>query len=313
MSFAWPWCFLVLPLPWLVRYFFTPVESGVALRLPSLPVVQSAIRRSPIRLSQGLALFAWLLLVIAAARPQVPGSGVLQPISGRDLMVAFDLSSSMATADLLLGEEAAERLYVARYVTDKFLQRRQGDRVGLIVFGSQAYLHTPLTFDRDAVSAALASVEIGLAGHETALGDAIGLATKHLKQLPDSNRVLIVLTDGVNTAGTLNPNRATWLAQREGVRIHVVAIGTASAPDAPSTGIDEESLKGITAQTGGTYQRVTDSAAVEAFFQRLDRIEPTWHGSAITHPIAELYAWPLGLALLLVLWLMARYRQDLAL
>lgn len=147
MSFAWPWVFLVLPLPWLVRRLATPVEeAGAALRLPSLPAGGVTGASVASRLSLGLALVAWALLVTAAARPQVVGDGAPPPVSGRGLMLAFDVSASMATTDLRLDGRPIDRLRAARTFADEFLGRRQGDRIGLIVFGSQAYLHTPLTF-----------------------------------------------------------------------------------------------------------------------------------------------------------------------
>ena len=260
-----------------------------------------------------IAALSWLLLVGAAARPQAPGEFSVQPVSGRDLMLAFDVSASMATADLQLGGKPAERLRVARTLADDFLKRRQGDRVGLIVFGSQAYLHTPLTFDLDAVRAALATMETGFAGPETALGDAIGLATKHLTPLADNTRELIVLTDGANTTGTLAPSRAGWLAQRAGVRIHAIGIGAAQVGGAartPPDGLDEATLQQLARQTGGSYQRATDSAAIEDFFRRLDQIRPSVQGAVAIHPQRALYPWPLALAWALSGWLaLRRIRQ----
>ena len=303
MSFAWPWLFLTLPLPWLLRRLMAPVESGAALRVPQLPAVSpvASVRRPT--LSMWIASLAWLLLVGAAARPQIPGEIDLQPLSGRNLMLAFDVSASMATPDLRLGGQPAARLRVARLFADDFLKRRQGDRVGLIVFGSQAYLHTPLTFDLDAVRAALATMETGFAGNETALGDAIGLATKYLQPLQEQSRELVLLTDGANTAGTLTPARAAWLAQRAGVRIHAIGIGATSASQrdtrALAGGLDEATLQQIAEQSGGSYQRATDSAAIEGFFRNLDQIRPTVNDTAASRPLHALYPWPLGLALLL--------------
>ncbi len=313
MSFAWPWCFLVLPLPWLLRRLLAPVEAGVALQVPELPVLATAQRmgRSP---SLWLAALAWILLVTAAARPQMPDPTGLQPVRGRDLMLAIDVSASMAQSDLQLDGRPAARLRVARSGVDAFLQRRQGDRVGLIVFGSQAYLHTPLTFDLHAVRAGLGSLEVGFAGPETALGDAIGLATKHLKPLAEHSRELVLLTDGANTTGTLTPQRAAWLAQREGVRIHVVGIGGVSAhkPDAnrSADGLDEATLQQIAQQTGGSYARGADGAAMEDFFRRLDQIVPTPDSAVVRQPQGEWYAWPLAMAMALAVWLLLRRNRE---
>lgn len=309
MSFAWPWCFLLLPLPWLLRQLLKPVAAEAALWVPHLPAASggASAARKPLSLALSIAALAWLLLVGAAARPQTPGELNAQPVSGRDLMLAFDVSNSMATRDLRLAGQATARLQVALRMADDFLKRRQGDRVGLIVFGSQAYLHTPLTFDLDAVRAALATLETGLAGPETALGDAVGLATKHLTPLAEHSRELVLLTDGANTAGTLAPTRAAWLAQRAGMRIHAVGIGSTS-----TGALDEASLQQIATQSGGSYQRATDSAAMQDFFQRLDQIRPATPGAVTLRPQRELYPWPLALALVLSLGLMLRRIRALA-
>lgn len=312
MSFAWPWFFLLLPLPWLLRYGLAPVEVGAALRLPHWPAALAREHSPPGSL--WLAGLVWLLLVGACARPQAPGELLVQPVRGRNLMLAFDVSASMGTRDLRMGEQTLDRLSVARRVADDFLQRRQGDRVGLMVFGSQAYLHTPLTFDLAAVRAALTTMEPGFAGPETALGDAIGLATKHMQQLAEPTRELVLLTDGANTAGTLSPARAAWLAQRAGVRIHVIGIGAAATDSggrAQATGVDEATLQQLAEQSGGSYQRATDSAAITQFFQRLEQLRPGAEGSVASQMPRDLYPWPLGLALALAVgMLLHRMRRG---
>lgn len=304
MTFAWPWCFLILPLPWLLRRLLPPAERGQALRVPSLPAMAgSAVGR---RRASWLAALAWLLLVVAAARPLAPDDTHPQPVSGRDLLLAFDVSASMATADMSLGGRPVARLAAARRFAADFLARRAGDRVGLIVFGKQAYLHTPLTFDLDAVHAALASVEVGLAGRETALGDAIALAVKYLQDTPAPQRVLVLVSDGANTAGTLSPQRAAWLAQRGALRIHAVGIGGGQ-------GIDEETLKGIAERSGGLYLRATDADGLTEFWRRVAAIEPGAGRGAPLRPARELYAWPLALALLLAAGLTLGRRREEAL
>jgi Ca-activated chloride channel family protein len=296
MTFAWPWLFLALPLPWLLQPWLEPAQGGAALRLPRLPDSGVAEAEGP-GPALWLVILAWLLLVTAAARPQGPGESLPQANSGRSLLLAFDVSASMATPDLRVAGQAADRLKAARVFADDFLRRRQGDRVGLIVFGTQAYLHTPLTFDLEAVREALAGAEVGLAGRETALGDAIAMAAKHLQGGAGPDKVLVLLTDGANTAGTLEPRRAAWLARREGVRIHSVGIGNLQ----PGTDLDAETLRDIAERTGGTYQHVSDGAAMADFWRRLDSIEPLIQaGGGNLRPPRELYPWPLGLALALV-------------
>ena len=290
MSFAWPWLFLTLPLPWLMRLLLAPAPTGAALRVPRLPDAVPASRLLT-RYPLWIAALAWLLLVAAAARPQLPGQATPATHQSRDVMLAFDVSMSMATADLQHEGRRIERLEAARRFADAFLARHQGDRIGLVVFGAQAYLHTPMTFDLHAVRVALEGVQAGLAGRETALGDAIALSVKYLKPLPENQRVLILLTDGANTAGTLAPERAAWLAQRDGVIIHAAGIGA-------SSDLDEAALRNITAQTGGSYTRTTDGAAIGVFFDSLDRIVPSQH-DIDERVMRELYVWPLALACLL--------------
>lgn len=290
MNLAWPWYLLALPLPWLAQRLLAP-QDGVALRVPSRPAGAAAGR--PARARLWLATLAWLLVLLAAARPQTPGQPGAAPAPGRALMLAFDLSASMARVDLLQNGRPRERLGAARTLADAFLQQRGGDRVGLIVFGSQAYLHTPLTADLQAVREALASIEVGLAGQETALGDAIALAVKHLQDLPEQDRALLLLTDGASNAGTLTPARAAWLAQRAGVRIHAIGVGGADHE------LDEAGLRQIAAQSGGSYARAVDAAALRALLQRIDALESAGPSTPLPGPARELYAWPLALALLL--------------
>jgi Ca-activated chloride channel family protein len=290
MSFAWPWLLLALPLPWLLRRL---PDHSPALRLPGLPEVLPVRARS----TSWLAVLAWLLLVTAAAGPQIVDESETRALSGRDLMLAFDVSDSMGLRDLQLDRRPVTRLQAARAMADEFLRRRAGDRVGLIVFGSKAYLHTPPSFDLEAVRAALADADTGLAGRETALGDAVALAVAHLKTLPAGVRVLVLLSDGANTAGSLTPERAAWLARREQVRVHALAIG----PDG-----DGGALKRISEDTGGLYVHASDSAALAAFFRQLDAIEPSAGGRAPLHRIRALYAWPLALSLSLLCWLLLR-------
>jgi Ca-activated chloride channel family protein len=300
-SLAWPWMLLALPLPFVLRVLIAPVSTGAALRVPVLPTSKPLPASPRKRLPLSIAVLAWLLLAVAATRPQVPGTAS-QSVSGRDLMLAFDVSMSMATADLRLEGRTVDRLQAARHLAHDFLERRRGDRVGLLVFGAQAYLHTPLSFDVQAVRAALAGMEPGLAGRETALGDAIALAVKHLRALPESARVLVLLTDGASTAGTLPPERAVWLARREFVRVHVIGIGAASE-------LDDAALKSIAERTGGSYRRAADSDALARFFGEIDRLEPA--SAAETRTMRELYHWPLSAALgLACLLLLLRLREG---
>jgi Ca-activated chloride channel family protein len=253
-----------------------------------------------------LAWAAWILLVGAAARPQWLGEPIEIPVSGRDLLLAVDLSGSMETEDFAVAGQTVDRLTATRWVARDFIRRRVGDRIGLILFGERAYVQTPLTFDRETVTVLLDESAIGLAGRKTAIGDAIGLAVKRLKDRPAENRVLVLLTDGANTAGVLDPLRAADLAARHGVRIYTIGVGAeqvlVNSPFGtrrlnPSQDLDEASLKQIAERTGGRYFRARDTAELVQIYALLDDLEPVEQDQRVFRPRRELYPWPGGAAL----------------
>jgi Ca-activated chloride channel family protein len=251
-------------------------------------------------------IIIWLALLVAAARPQWIGEPVGLPTSGRDLMLAVDISGSMKIPDFSVNGREVTRLEVVKTAAGEFIGRRIGDRVGLIVFGSQAYLQTPLTFDRDTVKSMLSETEIGLAGKETAIGDAIGLAVKRLKEQPSGSRVLVLLTDGANTAGEVSPVQAAALAKEQGIRIYTIGVGAdrmevpsffGTQTVNPSRDLDEDILRQLAHNTGGLYLRAKDTAGLTRVYEELDRLEPATTDTELFRPIAELFIWPLGLAL----------------
>ena len=307
----WPLTLLLLPLPALV-YFLLPAQQQVALRVPALDDFRfgasTRIRMQPRRWQQWLSLLAWLLLVLAASRPQWLGETVEIPLSGRDLMLAVDLSDSMRTADFILEGEQVNRLQATRQVASRFIERRRGDRLGLILFGSQAYLQTPLTFDSKTVTRLLREAVIGLAGERTAIGDAIGLAIKRLDLESDNSRVLILMTDGANTAGEVTPLKAAELAADRGLRIYTIGIGADEQIETtwfglrrvnPSARLDEKTLRAIADLTGGRYFRARDSEELEQIYLQLDRLEPMPRERQDLRPIRSLFVWPLAGSLLL--------------
>ncbi|MES9855107.1 MAG: VWA domain-containing protein [Sedimenticola sp.] len=316
IHFAWPWLFLLLPLPWLLRRWLpaaAPAQGGVlyAPFAPSLAAVgtSAAVRPSPVRIVT--LLLIWLLLLTAAARPQWLGEPTELPETGRNLMLAADLSGSMETPDLDIDGEQATRLDAVKSVAGAFIERRKGDRIGLILFGSQAYLQAPLTFDRTTVHRLLNQAMIGIAGRETAIGDAIGLAIKRLRQAPEGMAVLILLTDGANTAGRVPPRQAAELAAQAGLKIYTIGIGAekmrvrglfGSRIVNPSADLDEETLGYIADTTGGKYFRARDLEALQGVYQQIDALEPVAGGSRLVRPITSLYPWPLSGSLLLSLF-----------
>ena len=310
-AFAWPWMLLALPLPLLARWLLPRRRSAsAALRVPygdRIDAVASAGAGHALRGSGPglLAWLAWAALCIAAARPQELGPPVAPPQIGRDLMLAVDLSGSMSEEDMALGGQVVDRLTAAKAVLADFLDRRTGDRVGLLVFGQRAYTLTPLTLDLTSVRQQLDDSVVGLAGRETALGDALALAVKRLQHQPADQRVVVLLTDGVNTAGVLEPDKAAELAHDANVRVHTVAFGGDGGMSVfgfrlPMPGgdqIDEAGLQRIAEATGGRSFRARDTESLAGIYAEIDRLEPIRRPGQAVRPRIERYPWPLGVAL----------------
>lgn len=312
IEFSWQWAFLALPLPLLVRLLLpaAPVQQSSALRIPFFKDLQHGLSlnkpsHSILRLI--LAILAWSFLVTAAARPQQIGDTVNLPVSGRSLMMAVDISGSMQINDMIISKQRVDRLTAVKVVAGDFISKREGDRIGLILFGSQAYLQAPLTFDRKTVQILLDEAALGLAGRETALGDAIGLAVKRLRKEPEENRVLILLTDGANTAGNVEPLKAADLAAQEKVRIYAIGVGAEEGFVQTPFGLqrtrggdlDEETLKAVSKKTGGQYFRARNVESLQKIYAELDEIEPISKDDLSYRPVKEMFHYPLAIALLL--------------
>jgi Ca-activated chloride channel family protein len=310
ISFEWPWMLLLLPLPLLVRLYARPAASReAALRVPFLDEFAGQSTRGFRVVSTHwpgvLAVLAWLLLVVSAMRPQWLGDFVEFPISGRDLLMAIDLSGSMQEEDFILKGQQVDRLTATKFVVGDFINRRVGDRIGLILFGDRAYLQAPLTLDRETVKTLLDESVIGLAGRATAIGDAIGLAVKRLRERGNSNRVLILVTDGANSAGEVEPVEAAKLAAGEGIKIHTIGVGADEMliqsffglrKINPSAELDEKTLKAIAGMTGGSYFRAHDTAELDRIYAMLDELEPVERDIRRFRPQKALFYWPLALA-----------------
>lgn len=313
---AWPWMLLCLPLPWLLARWLPPAQpQGAALFLPFAAAVADAslpAGRPVPRPRKLLFALVWLLLVLAAIRPQWLGDPEAVAATGRRLLLAVDVSGSMASQDMAGG---ATRLQVVQKVAGDFIRRRHGDQVGLILFGTRPYLQAPLTPDLNTVGQFLNEAMIGVAGTQTAIGDAIGLAIKRLKQDPiksgrKGDTVLILLTDGSSNAGAMPPVEAAKMAAAAGLRIYTIGVGAAEQDGffgiSGNSDLDEDTLKRIARITGGEYFRATDAADLERVYERIDRLEPSAARQQWYRPRDEWFAWPLALALLLslpaVLW-----------
>ena len=312
LTLAWPWMLLFLPLPFIVRALMPEANQlrEAGLRVPSFAGFAMLADRS--RSEQLLnwrfwvATIAWILLVVAVARPERIGDELEVPVSGRNLMLAVDLSGSMDQKDFELAGRRVDRLSATKAVASDFITRREGDRIGLILFGERAYLQVPLTLDRETVKILLMEAFIGLAGEKTAIGDAITLAVKriHDQEADAGEQVLELLTDGANTAGEVDPMKAAQLAAQVGLRIYTIGIGAEQLEVAsiiggrrrvnPSADLDEETLTGIAELTGGRYFRATDTATLQDIYRLVDELEPVEEPESGFRPVKSLYYWPLA-------------------
>lgn len=317
-SLAWPWALLALPLPLIVRRLLPEARglSEAGLRVPNLTSFETLKDRSDaeqlLNWRVWVAVLAWCLLVLAAARPERIGDELDVPVAGRNLMLAVDLSGSMDQKDFELAGRRVDRLTATKAVASDFIERREGDRIGLILFGERAYLQVPLTLDRDTVKILLLEAEIGLAGEKTAIGDAITLAVRrvHEQEKDAGEQVLVLLTDGANTAGQVQPLKAAELAQQVGLRIYTIGIGAETMDVSslvggrrainPSADLDEATLTQIAQLTGGRYFRATDTASLQDIYALLDELEPVEEPESGFRPVKSYFFWPLGASLALV-------------
>ena len=317
-SLAWPWALAALPLPFIFRYLLPEAKglSEAGLRVPSIDSFSTLKDRSGTEQLFNwrfwVAALAWILLVLAAARPERIGEELDVPVAGRNLMLAVDLSGSMDQKDFELAGRRVDRLTATKAVASDFIERREGDRIGLILFGERAYLQVPLTLDRETVNILLMEAFIGLAGEKTAIGDAITLAVRriHEQKKDEGDQVLVLLTDGANTAGEVQPIKAAELAQQVGLRIYTIGIGAEQLEVSsliggrrrinPSADLDEDTLTQIAQLTGGRYFRATDTASLQDIYKLVDELEPVEEPESGFRPVKSYFFYPLGIAVLLV-------------
>lgn len=310
LTIAYPWLFLLLPLPWLVRKLLpTHHERKAAVRVPFLqrlsrlvglqPGSGVAVTRRP--LSQWLMLsLTWSLIVVAITRPQWLEEPVIKELPMRDLLVAVDLSGSMEAEDFTDKEgNSVDRLTAVKEVLDTFFARRDGDRIGLILFGSAAFVQVPFTDDLEVVRELLKEAQIRMLGPRTMLGDAMGLAINLFERSEVDERVLIVLTDGNDTGSLVPPERAAAIARDNGVVVYTVAIGDPAAVGEQA--LDEKTLENIASITGGGYFHANDRQELEDIYTRLDEVNPRQVETQSYRPMTDLFEWPLAASMLLTL------------
>ena len=320
MTFDWPWALLLLPLPLLLaasarlsRSPGAPHASPDGRRSAPLvrppPALADALdgiarqRRCGVPVARILLWIAWFSLLAALARPTAPGDTVVQPVSGRALVLVIDLSGSMEREDFTLDGRTSDRLSVVKRVAADFLERRAGDRVGLVLFGKEAFVAAMPTFDLGALRATLDGAGIAMAGRSTAIGDALGLAIRALRDDPAGEKAIVLLSDGTNNSGSVEPESAAALAASLDVRVHTIALGS----DAPTRGglrtavsadLDEDTLRAVSDTAGGRFFRARSREELGAVYTEIDRLE---RADVPAPPVVLRRDWrhlPLALALL---------------
>lgn len=322
LSFVWPWLLALLPVPWLINRLVKPVPkqhspllapqiiSRVEAELPEESLVE--VNQTNQRMSL-LALLIWFSLIAALTRPVLYLDSTPFQISGKEIILAVDLSGSMQKEDMYLEGDEVNRLVAVKSVVSEFINRRQGDRMGLVVFGTQAFLQSPLTYDLETVKTLLNETEIGMAGKNTAIGDSIGLTLKHFKEnkldTEITSAVLILLTDGSNTAGVVDPMEAAVKAKEMGLKIYTVGVGKVKSRTgldrflASRSDMDIEALTEIAQTTGGQFFQANDTEQLAEIYQHINQLESVEHEIFSYRLRTELYYWPLAFAFIFSLLL----------
>lgn len=322
---AQPWLLILLPVPLLLWHLLprTKVIVSAALQVPFFDAMQGIADQEKHTLSAQSLLFIpamiWILLIFALAGPRWIGEPKPIEREGFNIMLALDLSASMDINDMLLNGRPVSRLLVVKRAARQFVQDRSSDKMGLILFGTRAYLQTPLTYDRHSILMRLDDATAGLAGRTTSIGDAVGLAVKRLEDVPDKGRIIILLTDGANNSGYLQPLTAAELAKDDGIKIYTIGLGSEADPRAlphgfyganPSADLDEETLKKMAELTGGRYFRAIDTESLHSIYKIINQLETVAQEQATIRPQKEYYPWFVGFALLLSFYWMGR-KTDL--
>ncbi len=320
---AMPWTLLFFPLPWLI-WFLVPkisLKLPTALRVPFYQalsnIVESGKHHGVMQGKISLLFLIWFLLLFALAGPRWVGEPEPLTREGYDIILALDISGSMELSDMMMHGRPATRLSVVKRAAEQFVKQRNGDKIGLILFGSQAYLQTPLTYDRHSVLMRIEDATVGLAGKTTSIGDAIGLAVKRLENVPAKGRVIILLTDGVNNSGVLAPLKAAELAALDHIKVYTIGLGSDGNQNMGNglffnmnmmADLDEDTLKEVAKITGGRYFRATDSQSLQSIYTLINQMETNKDEDALFfRPQQEYYFWFVAVAILLFFyWLSDR-------
>ena len=306
IELAFPAALLLLPVPFLARLLPRRAATGQAMILPEGIAQAASAAEGPVpRRGWALLLLVWACLCVALAQPERVQMVPDRSASGRDIVIALDMSGSMITPDFSLDGQTVTRLAAVKRVADSFIRSRMGDRIGLVIFGERAFAAAPLTHDLSAVALALQEAEVGLTGRSTAISEGLGLALKRALAEPSSSKVIVLLSDGRETSDRLDARQVAALAAQNGVRIHTVALGPEDLETRPAArdAVDVATLRAIAQMSGGQTFRVRTMADLEAMAQELDRLEPN---PADRPPVAmarALWIWPAAAAMALLMLL----------
>ena len=317
---AMPWTLILLPLPLLIWFFLPRVslQLPAALKIPffnAMMGISEQEKRSKSGQSKLTFLcLIWSLLVFALADPRWVGEPLPLSREGHNIMMALDLSPSMAVNDMFLHNRPATRLAVVKRAATQFITNRTNDKIGLIVFGERSYLQTPLTYDHQNVLQRIDDATAGLAGKSTSIGDALGLAVKHLQNVPKKGRIIILLTDGANNSGVLPPLKAAELARDDNIKVYTIGLGSKGDTQTfnglflnmnGAAELDEDTLTSMAKMTGGRYFRATNIKSLQAIYDAINKMETVSQEQATVRPQHDYYPWPLALAWLLFMYLLA--------
>jgi Ca-activated chloride channel homolog len=312
LEFEWPWMFAVLPLPLLVWWWLPPYRARLAsVQVPFFERLAAATGQTPQRGAVVLqrrapqmiaAILIWLLIVTALARPQWAGDPLTHEVSARDLILAVDISGSMDQPDFRNADgQTLTRLDGVKRVIRDFIGRRHGDRIALILLGTRAYMQVPFTQDLATAELLLEQTQVGMAGQQTAIGDAIGLSIKTFEKSTAKQKLLILLTDGNDTASRVPPEHAADIARQNGVVVYTIGVGDPAASG--ENRVDLDVLQTVASTTDGHFFRAEDGAQLRAIYADIDRLAPVKLQTLSWRPKLPLFQWPLGAGVLLALLL----------
>ncbi|HEY7867180.1 MAG TPA: VWA domain-containing protein [Psychromonas sp.] len=310
-EFVYLWIFFILPLPLIIRYLLKAKQINYTQVWIPLAEGLSEQQASPQRayLKSIIPWLAWLLLLTALARPVWFGDPIRLQQQSRDMMISLDLSGSMEEVDMPLNGQRVNRLTLLKNLLKTFIEQRQGDRLGLILFADHAYLQTPLTFDLKTIQQMVDESEIGLAGTRTAIGESIAMAIKRFVENKNEQRVLILVSDGANNSGSIEPIQAAKQAAKNNITIYTIGLGAeqmikrgifGSQSINPSADLDEKKLTQIATVTGGKYFRARNQTELQNIYQTLNQLEPIDSDSLTFRPEKDLFYWPLSTSLILL-------------